>query len=166
MAKEKKRALHWVRLDNAAKIYPLVLFVIFCLYYTYKNSRIILDFRGLRATFFHKNEIFLNFFAEKFGSSKILRTFATANKIRRGIRLTVRTEDSHSSNRSSILLSRTKALRLESFFCIQEERIIPWKASFARTTIFPTLHYWTTWCILQLQPHQRHVEIHSSPSLK
>ena len=64
--------------ENAANIYPLVLFVIIYMYYLYKNSYLILDFRGLLAHFFKKSAIFLKIFAEKFGSSKKMRTFASA----------------------------------------------------------------------------------------
>ena len=79
---------------------------------------------SLRAHFFKKSAKNFKNFVEKFGSSKYLRTFATANEIRRGIRLTVRTEDSHSSNRSSILLSRTKASKIwKPFFVNMKQHI-------------------------------------------
>ena len=59
---------------------------------------------------------FQYYFDNKFGDCKNITTFAIPN---RGIRLTVRTRDSQSLNRSSILLSRTKGAdsqRIGSFF--------------------------------------------------
>ena len=60
-------------------------------------------------------EINLKIFAKKFGSSKIISTFAIPND-KRSVRITVSTQDSQSCNRGSIPLPTTKKAAQTSCF--------------------------------------------------